>query len=185
MDTGLRDQVAIVTGAGRIGGIGEAIARSLAAEGAKVVLSDIGRSFERSPEYQWRRGATSRIFARASTSGRRSSTRRLQGKGRREPRRGDGRALRPARGAAGAGCHQQRLLVLRGPSSRGGLVRKVRPSVSLLRQTLPDESASPIPDRSARPSVARGGSPLGGVTGSGGFARRPGEGVRRRPVIPS
>ena len=52
MDTGLRDQVAIVTGAGRIGGIGEAIARSLAAEGAKVVLSDIGRSFERFPEYE-------------------------------------------------------------------------------------------------------------------------------------
>ena len=52
MDTDLRDKVAIVTGAGRIGGIGESIARALAGEGAKVVLSDIGRSFERFPDYQ-------------------------------------------------------------------------------------------------------------------------------------
>jgi meso-butanediol dehydrogenase/(S,S)-butanediol dehydrogenase/diacetyl reductase len=50
MDSGLSGKVAVVTGAGRIGGIGEAIARSLAAEGAKIVLSDIGRSFERFPE---------------------------------------------------------------------------------------------------------------------------------------
>jgi NAD(P)-dependent dehydrogenase (short-subunit alcohol dehydrogenase family) len=52
MDTRLSGKVAVVTGAGRIGGIGEAIARTLAAEGAKVVLSDIGRSFERFPDYQ-------------------------------------------------------------------------------------------------------------------------------------
>jgi NAD(P)-dependent dehydrogenase (short-subunit alcohol dehydrogenase family) len=52
MDSGLSSKVAVVTGAGRIAGIGEAIARSLAAEGAKIVLSDIGRSFERFPEYQ-------------------------------------------------------------------------------------------------------------------------------------
>ncbi|HUE38750.1 MAG TPA: SDR family oxidoreductase, partial [Candidatus Binatia bacterium] len=52
MDAGLSGKVAIVTGAGRVGGIGEAIARSLAKEGAKVMLSDIGRSFERFPEYQ-------------------------------------------------------------------------------------------------------------------------------------
>ena len=52
MKTGLEGKVAIVTGAGRIGGIGEAIVRSLAGEGAIVMLSDIGRSFERFPEYQ-------------------------------------------------------------------------------------------------------------------------------------
>jgi NAD(P)-dependent dehydrogenase (short-subunit alcohol dehydrogenase family) len=52
MDSGLSGKVAVVTGAGRVGGIGEAIARSLAAEGAKIVLSDIGRSFERFPDYQ-------------------------------------------------------------------------------------------------------------------------------------
>jgi NAD(P)-dependent dehydrogenase (short-subunit alcohol dehydrogenase family) len=52
MDTRLSGKVAVVTGAGRVGGIGEAIARALAAEGAKVVLSDIGRSFERFPDYQ-------------------------------------------------------------------------------------------------------------------------------------
>jgi NAD(P)-dependent dehydrogenase (short-subunit alcohol dehydrogenase family) len=52
MDSGLSGKVAVVTGAGRVGGIGEAIARSLAAEGAKIVLSDIGRSFEHFPDYQ-------------------------------------------------------------------------------------------------------------------------------------
>jgi NAD(P)-dependent dehydrogenase (short-subunit alcohol dehydrogenase family) len=52
MDSGLSGKVAVVTGAGRVGGIGEAIARSLAAEGAKIVLSDIGRAFERFPDYQ-------------------------------------------------------------------------------------------------------------------------------------
>jgi NAD(P)-dependent dehydrogenase (short-subunit alcohol dehydrogenase family) len=52
MDAGLHGQVAIVTGAGRVGGIGAAIARALAAEGAKVVLSDIGRPFEAFPDYR-------------------------------------------------------------------------------------------------------------------------------------
>jgi len=52
METELRGRVAIVTGAGRTGGIGAAIARALAAEGAKIVLSDIGRPFERFPKYQ-------------------------------------------------------------------------------------------------------------------------------------
>jgi NAD(P)-dependent dehydrogenase (short-subunit alcohol dehydrogenase family) len=52
MDTGLAGKVAIVTGAGRIGGIGEAAARALAAEGASVVLSDIGRPLERFPDYE-------------------------------------------------------------------------------------------------------------------------------------
>ncbi len=52
MDGGLSGKVAVVTGAGRVGGIGEAIARALAHEKAKIVLSDIGRSFERFPDYQ-------------------------------------------------------------------------------------------------------------------------------------
>ncbi|WP_298199424.1 SDR family NAD(P)-dependent oxidoreductase [Novosphingobium sp.] len=37
-------KVAVVTGSGRAGGLGEAIARRLAAEGAVVVISDIGAS---------------------------------------------------------------------------------------------------------------------------------------------
>ncbi len=37
-------KTAVVTGAGRPGGLGEAIVRKLAAEGCSVVLSDIGRS---------------------------------------------------------------------------------------------------------------------------------------------
>jgi NAD(P)-dependent dehydrogenase (short-subunit alcohol dehydrogenase family) len=52
MDTGLAGKVAIVTGAGRIGGIGEAIAAALVRERAKVVLSDIGRPLDRFPGYQ-------------------------------------------------------------------------------------------------------------------------------------
>jgi NAD(P)-dependent dehydrogenase (short-subunit alcohol dehydrogenase family) len=52
MDTGLKGKTAIVTGSGRIGGIGEAIARALGREGANVVVSDIGRPFDRFPEYQ-------------------------------------------------------------------------------------------------------------------------------------
>jgi NAD(P)-dependent dehydrogenase (short-subunit alcohol dehydrogenase family) len=52
MDTGLREKVAVVTGSGRIGGIGQAIAAGLAAEGAKIVLSDIGRPFEDFPDYE-------------------------------------------------------------------------------------------------------------------------------------
>ena len=38
----LDGKIAIVTGAGRHKGLGEAIATKLAAEGAKIVLSDIG-----------------------------------------------------------------------------------------------------------------------------------------------
>ncbi|MGH7856141.1 MAG: SDR family NAD(P)-dependent oxidoreductase [Candidatus Binatia bacterium] len=52
MDTGLRGKVAVITGSGRIGGIGQAIASALAGEAAKIVLSDIGRPFERFPDYQ-------------------------------------------------------------------------------------------------------------------------------------
>lgn len=39
----LKDKVALVTGAGRRGGLGEGIARRLLAEGCKVVLTDIGQ----------------------------------------------------------------------------------------------------------------------------------------------
>jgi NAD(P)-dependent dehydrogenase (short-subunit alcohol dehydrogenase family) len=52
MDTGLKDKVAVVTGSGRVGGIGQAIAATLAAEGAKIVLSDIGRPFDDFPDYE-------------------------------------------------------------------------------------------------------------------------------------
>ena len=38
----LQGKVAIVTGSGRAGGLGEAMARRLAAEGCRVVVSDIG-----------------------------------------------------------------------------------------------------------------------------------------------
>lgn len=44
----LAGKVALVTGAGRAKGLGEAMARRLAAEGAKVVITDIGRA--RGPE---------------------------------------------------------------------------------------------------------------------------------------
>jgi len=52
MDTGLSGKVAVVTGSGRTGGIGQAIAAALAAEGAKIVLSDIGRPFDDFPDYE-------------------------------------------------------------------------------------------------------------------------------------
>jgi NAD(P)-dependent dehydrogenase (short-subunit alcohol dehydrogenase family) len=52
MDTGLKNKVAVVTGSGRSGGIGQAIAAALAGEGAKVVLSDIGRPFQDFPDYE-------------------------------------------------------------------------------------------------------------------------------------
>lgn len=42
----LAGRTAVVTGSGRRRGLGEAIARRLAAEGAAVVLSDIGRSVD-------------------------------------------------------------------------------------------------------------------------------------------
>lgn len=44
----LRGKVALITGAGRAGGLGEGIARRLAAEGCRVVITDIGR--DRGPE---------------------------------------------------------------------------------------------------------------------------------------
>ena len=44
----LKGKVALITGAGRRGGLGEGIARRLLAEGCKVVLTDIGKS--RGPE---------------------------------------------------------------------------------------------------------------------------------------
>ena len=39
----LKGKVALITGAGRAGGLGEGIARRLAAEGCKVVITDIGK----------------------------------------------------------------------------------------------------------------------------------------------
>jgi len=44
----LRDKTAVVTGAGRRGGLGEAIVRRLARDGVNVVLSDIGASSDAS-----------------------------------------------------------------------------------------------------------------------------------------
>lgn len=41
---GLQGRVAVITGSGRRGGLGEAIARRLAREGVRLVLSDIGRA---------------------------------------------------------------------------------------------------------------------------------------------
>ena len=40
----LQGKVAVVTGAGRLGGLGAAIARRLASEGARLVLHDLGRA---------------------------------------------------------------------------------------------------------------------------------------------
>jgi NAD(P)-dependent dehydrogenase (short-subunit alcohol dehydrogenase family) len=48
----LRGKAGIITGAGRKLGIGQAIARRLAHEGARIIVSDIGRSFEEPPAYQ-------------------------------------------------------------------------------------------------------------------------------------
>ena len=42
--TELKGKVALVTGAGRRKGLGEAIARRLASEGCKVVVTDIGHA---------------------------------------------------------------------------------------------------------------------------------------------
>lgn len=44
--TGLAGKVAVITGAARAGGIGRAIATSLASEGAAVIVSDIGRPLD-------------------------------------------------------------------------------------------------------------------------------------------
>ena len=47
----LKGQVAVVTGAGRHKGLGEAMARRLALEGVKVVITDIGTAVgEHMPE---------------------------------------------------------------------------------------------------------------------------------------
>jgi NAD(P)-dependent dehydrogenase (short-subunit alcohol dehydrogenase family) len=46
-----RRRVAVVTGAGRAGGIGAAIARRLLADGLRVVVSDIGRTMAGSEEF--------------------------------------------------------------------------------------------------------------------------------------
>ncbi len=46
MNVDLRGKTAVVTGAGRRGGLGEAIVRRLALAGARVVLSDIGASVD-------------------------------------------------------------------------------------------------------------------------------------------
>jgi meso-butanediol dehydrogenase/(S,S)-butanediol dehydrogenase/diacetyl reductase len=40
------NKVAVITGSGRRGGLGEAIARRLASEGAKIVISDLGQSVD-------------------------------------------------------------------------------------------------------------------------------------------
>ncbi|MHB8286553.1 MAG: SDR family NAD(P)-dependent oxidoreductase [Caulobacteraceae bacterium] len=44
MSGSLSGKVAVITGSGRRGGLGEAIALKLAADGASIVLSDVGRS---------------------------------------------------------------------------------------------------------------------------------------------
>lgn len=44
MSLALTGKVAVITGSGRRGGLGQAIARRLAADGAAIVLSDIGRA---------------------------------------------------------------------------------------------------------------------------------------------
>jgi NAD(P)-dependent dehydrogenase (short-subunit alcohol dehydrogenase family) len=50
--TGLEGKVVAITGAGRKGGIGRAIAIALAKEGANVAVSDIGRPLEQFEDYQ-------------------------------------------------------------------------------------------------------------------------------------
>ncbi len=52
MYNNLQGRVAIITGAGRELGMGQAIARRFATEGVSVVVSDIGRKFEEEPDYE-------------------------------------------------------------------------------------------------------------------------------------
>lgn len=52
LNTGLEGKVAIITGAARDGGIGRATARKLAALGARLVISDIGRPLDDAPSYK-------------------------------------------------------------------------------------------------------------------------------------
>jgi NAD(P)-dependent dehydrogenase (short-subunit alcohol dehydrogenase family) len=51
MTYNLQGKVAIVTGAGRASGMGSAIAMRLAQDGARLVITDVGRPSERFPEY--------------------------------------------------------------------------------------------------------------------------------------
>jgi len=62
MSYNLKDKVAIVTGAGRERGLGQAIAKRLAKEGAKLVICDIGHRFEAFPDYPL--GMTDELEAR-------------------------------------------------------------------------------------------------------------------------
>lgn len=52
IDNGLQGKVAAITGAAREGGIGRATARQLAAQGAKLVISDIGHPLDAAPSYK-------------------------------------------------------------------------------------------------------------------------------------
>lgn len=52
IDNGLQGKVAAITGAARDGGIGRATARQLAAQGAKLVISDIGHALDAAPSYK-------------------------------------------------------------------------------------------------------------------------------------
>ena len=47
----LEGRVAVITGAGREGGIGQGICRVLGRDGARIVVSEIGRPLDRVPEY--------------------------------------------------------------------------------------------------------------------------------------
>lgn len=67
----LSGKVALVTGAGRAGGLGEAMARRLAAEGARVVVTDIGRA--RGPEMPVTAVGTEEEMSRVAASIRASS----------------------------------------------------------------------------------------------------------------
>lgn len=49
---GLEGKVAAITGAARDGGIGRATARQLAAQGVKLVISDIGHALDGAPSYK-------------------------------------------------------------------------------------------------------------------------------------
>jgi len=61
----LRGKVAIVTGAGRARGIGQAIAKRLAQDGARIVISDVGKAgLEDVPEY--RLGSSQELEERAA-----------------------------------------------------------------------------------------------------------------------
>jgi NAD(P)-dependent dehydrogenase (short-subunit alcohol dehydrogenase family) len=58
MDTGLKGKIVVVTGAAREAGIGRAIARAFAREGANLVLSDIaGKRLDSFPDYQVAEGS--------------------------------------------------------------------------------------------------------------------------------